>query len=429
MVIIVRVVRYLFLQVHGCARNKFMPVNILDIPAEAPKNIKTPSLWIWGCLLVLTVIVYAAFFLGFFSSFLSKNPYIFWSELLLIPFLLWGGVFCFRLLLWNSQNLEISYWNSTRENFYQELLKKGRVNFDIVDVMVKFPNLDGAIKDQVNNSLVPVRYTPKDTHMARYLAFKSAINNCDDKEQCEDRAESLSYKMIPDLLDELYVQLNFLPENTKIKILCSFSSRLQDLLKKFWLDRIESIFPFLNIQFCNNLSESLDAWLDEEKDEHLIIIASRLYDDELITDYVDNQSEALVLLFGKKNFNTKHNRASLGGLYRPEIDWEGVGKSLIWGGISPNNRLSGVLYSGLSDKEKNDIVLKTSNVMSDDALMSFNYINTDDFLCLCPPVTEFLQIKYAKEYLEAGHYLLVNKHQDSLVSYFFTLNADERNRQ
>lgn len=72
-------------------------------------------------------------------------------------------------------------------------------------------------------------------------------------------------------------------------------------------------------------------------------------------------------------------------------------------------------------------MIKTSDFMSESALMSFNYINTADYLCLCEPVTEVLQIKYVKEFLELGRYLLINKYHNFLiVSYFLTLAADDK---
>ncbi|QKJ01719.1 hypothetical protein [Yersinia mollaretii] len=162
-----------------------MPVNILDIPAEIKTTTKTLSLWLWGSILLLIVIVYLCIFLGFFSQYLSKNSYIFWSELLLIPLLLWGGIFTFRLLLWNGSNLEGEYWNAIRTDYYQALLQKGRVHLKIIDIKVKFPDISGGVTDAMSNSFLPVRYTPKFTHMSRYLAFSSFVHNINEKEQYE----------------------------------------------------------------------------------------------------------------------------------------------------------------------------------------------------------------------------------------------------
>ncbi|MGT1153567.1 hypothetical protein ACVPW9_22380, partial [Klebsiella pneumoniae] len=64
--------------------------------------------------------------LVYFSEYLSKNNYVFWSELLLVPLLLSGAVFFFRVIMWNNENIETVYWNKTRLDYYQELLQKGR---------------------------------------------------------------------------------------------------------------------------------------------------------------------------------------------------------------------------------------------------------------------------------------------------------------
>lgn len=41
-----------------------------------------------------------------------------------------------------------------------------------------------------------------------------------------------------------------------------------------------------------------------------------------------------------------------------------------------------------------------------------------------PPLTEFLQVSYISENLPSGGYLLVNKYNDLLTSYFFYSVAD-----
>ncbi|ATM87393.1 hypothetical protein CRN74_15710 [Yersinia frederiksenii] len=409
------------------SRSKGMPVNILDIPAEIKTTTRTPSLWLWGSILLLIVIVYLCIFLGFFSQYLSKNPYIFWPELLLIPLLLWGGIFTFRLLLWNGSNLEAEYWNATRTDYYQALLQKGRVHLKVIDIKVKFPDISGDVTDAMSNSLLPVRYTPKFTHMSRYLAFSSSVHNINEKEQYEERMKSLFNKMMPELLEDIYTHITLLPPGAMLTIISVFSDDLKLQLEKLWGKRFNPIFPFSNILFGNSVYESLDSWLDEGQSEYIILIAAHLHGNELINDSVDNQSESIVLLFGKNSESFENKELSFDSLYRPEIGWDGVDKSIIWGEVSCDNQLSGVLYSGLSEKEKNDIVIKTSDFMSESALMSFNYINTADYLCLCGPVTEVLQIKYVKEFLEPGRYLIINKYHNSLiVSYFLTLAADNK---
>lgn len=406
-----------------------MPVNILDIPAKVKTTTRTPSLWLWGCILLLIVIVYACIFLGFFSQYLSKTPYIFWSELVLIPLLLWGVIFTFRLLLWNGNNLEMEYWNTTRTDYYQALLQKGRVNLKLIDIKIRFPDIDGNVADATSNSLLPVRYTPKFTHMSRYLAFSSSVHNINENEQYEERMQSLFNKMMPELLEDIYTHITLLPQGATLTIISVFPDSLRLQLEKLWGKRVNLTFPFSSILFSNSIYESLDSWLDEGQSEYLILIVAHFYGNELISDNIDDQSESIVLLFGKHSENVENKGASYSSLYRPEIGWEGVDKSMIWGELSCDNKLSGVLYSGLSNKEKNDIVLKTSDFMSESALMKFNYINTADYLCLCDPGTEILQIKYVEEFLEPGHYLFINKCHDSLiVSYFFTLDADDKGR-
>lgn len=39
------------------------------------------------------------------------------------------------------------------------------------------------------------------------------------------------------------------------------------------------------------------------------------------------------------------------GFFRPECDWVGIDKSLLWGRVNEGRRLSGVIYSGLNEEE------------------------------------------------------------------------------
>lgn len=404
-----------------------MPVNLFDIPAEIKKTARVPSLWLWGGILLLITIVYTGIFLAFFSQYLSENIYIFWLELLLVPFLFWGGIFSFRLLLLKGNNLETEYWNIARADYYQELLKKGKINLKIIDIKIMLPDVNGDVTDSVSNFRLQIRYTPKFTHMSRYLAFSSSVHDINEKEQYEERMLLLFNKMMPELLEEIFTYITLLPPSAKLSIISIFPDGLKLQLERLWDKRFDLAFSFSNILFSNSIYKSLDLWLDEEKSEYIILIAAHFHGNELISDSIDNQSEAIVLLFGKNSETIKNSSLSLGSLYRPEIGWDGVDKSIIWGGGACDNHLSGILYSGLSDKEKNDIVVKTSDFMSESALISFNYINTADYICSCGPMTEFLQIQYAKEFLEPGSYLLINKYHDSLmVSHFFTLAADDK---
>ena len=58
-----------------------MPVNIFDIPSEEKTSQKALSLWVEFGICVCIIAVYVCVFLVYFSEYLSKNNYVFWSEL------------------------------------------------------------------------------------------------------------------------------------------------------------------------------------------------------------------------------------------------------------------------------------------------------------------------------------------------------------
>lgn len=419
------VVLFLFPPARVCLRSKSMPVNIFAIPEKVKENGKPPSLWRWFFNLLFILVIYISVFLVFFPQFLSKNVYIFWLELLFVPLLLWGVAISFRLLLWNGKKLETTYWNATQENYYQDMLKKGRTHLELIDVKIRLPDVEGEVTNKIHDSLLPVRYTPTFTHMSRYLAFSTPVYNSNEKEQGVERSQFLFEKMMPELLENIHMHMSLLPSSVGLKIICMLSEELIPKLEEFWHDRCQPIFPFSNIVFSKNISESLDSWLDERTSEYLILIASAFHGDELL---VDNKSESMIFLMGKRSEQHANTQASFGALYRPELGWDGLDKSLLWGGISQDKKLSGVVYSGLDENEKNSLVLKTSNLMSNNALTSFNYINTNDYFCCCEPLTAFLQVEYVRACLEPGFYLIVNKSDDCLTTFLFDFTAGDRDK-
>ncbi len=78
-----------------------MPVNIFDIPSEEKTSQKALSLWVEFGICVCIIAVYVCVFLVYFSEYLSKNNYFFWSELLLVPLLLKRG--CIFLQSYNVE--------------------------------------------------------------------------------------------------------------------------------------------------------------------------------------------------------------------------------------------------------------------------------------------------------------------------------------
>ncbi|WP_227524045.1 hypothetical protein [Klebsiella pneumoniae] len=56
-----------------------MPVNIFDIPSEEKTSQKALSLWVEFGICVCIIAVYVCVFLVYFSEYLSKNNYVFWS--------------------------------------------------------------------------------------------------------------------------------------------------------------------------------------------------------------------------------------------------------------------------------------------------------------------------------------------------------------
>ncbi|HEE0860919.1 TPA: hypothetical protein R6406_001720 [Klebsiella pneumoniae] len=397
-----------------------MPVNIFDIPSEEKTSQKTLSLWVEFGICVCILAVYVCVFLVYFPEYLSKNNYAFWSELLLVPLLLSGAVFFFRVIIWNNEDIETVYWNKTRLDYYQELLQKGRAYLEVIELQVRLPDLNGGVTNIIEGDLLPVRYAQKLTHMSRYLSFNSPINELNSIHQIQDRNAILFNKIMGFLINDIHMHITLLPKYVRVKVICALNDNLKPLMEKIWQERLDNIYPGGDIEFSRNLSESIDNLLDSSSDEYIVLIAASFYGAELLDDEIDDKSESVMFLLGRlRNDGETGGHSSLGAFFRPECDWVGIDKSLLWGRVNEGRRLSGVIYSGLNEEELKKVVLKTTDVMSESALSSYIYIDSDNYLCKCPPLTEFLQLSYVNEHLPPGQYLLVNKNNDVLNSHLF----------
>ncbi|TNB71132.1 hypothetical protein FG392_29740, partial [Klebsiella pneumoniae] len=347
--------------------------------------------------------VYVCVFLVYFSEYLSKNNYVFWSELLLVPLLLSGAVFFFRVIMWNNENIETVYWNKTRLDYYQELLQKGRAYLEIIELQIRLPDLNGDVTNIIEGDLLPVRYAPKFTHMSRYLSFNSPTNELNSIHQIQDRNAILFNKIMGFLINDIHMHITLLPKYIRVKVICALNDNFKPLMENIWQERLDNIYPGENIEFSRNLSESIDKLLDSSSDEYIVLIAASFYGAELLDDEIDDKSESVMFLLGRlRNDGETGGRSSLGTFFRPECDWVGIDKLLLWGRVNEGRRLSGVIYSGLNEEELKKLVLKTTDVMSESALSSYMYVDSDNYLCKCPPLTEFLQLSYVNEHLPPG---------------------------
>ncbi|MCD9957484.1 hypothetical protein LVT17_17760 [Klebsiella pneumoniae] len=239
-----------------------MPVNIFDIPSEDKTSQKALSLWVEFGICVCIIAVYVCVFLVYFSEYLSKNNYVFWSELLLVPLLLSGAVFFFRVIIWNNENIETVYWNKTRLDYYQELLQKGRAYLEIIELQIRLPDLNGDVTNIIEGDLLPVRYAPKFTHMSRYLSFNSPTNELNSIHQIQDRNAILFNKIMGFLINDIHMHITLLPKYIRVKVICALNDNFKPLMENIWQERLDNIYPGENIEFIETyLNPSINCWI------------------------------------------------------------------------------------------------------------------------------------------------------------------------
>lgn len=256
----------------------------------------------------------------YFSEYLSKNNYVFWSELLLVPLLLSGAVFFFRVIIWNNENIETVYWNKTRTDYYQELLQKGRAYLEIIELQIRLPDLNGDVTNIIEGDLLPVRYAPKFTHMSRYLSFNSSTNELNSIHQIQDRNAILFNKIMGFLINDIHMHITLLPKYIRVKVICALNDNFKPLMENIWQERLDNIYPGENIEFSRNLSESIDKLLDSSSDEYIVLIAASFYGAELLDDEIDDKSESVMFLLGRlRNDGETGGRSSLGAFFDQNV--------------------------------------------------------------------------------------------------------------
>lgn len=390
-----------------------MPVNILDIPAEKKHASKTPSFLFWGLGGICAIIIYAAVFLGFFHQYLSLHSSVFWLQLILIPALLWSAVFLFWTVLSDRPVLEAKYWNESRAEHYNDLLKQGQSHFDIVTLKVLCPDIDGHVTDSVSSAVLPVRPVPALTHTARYLAFSTPTEI---SVLAENRVQYLFDDLMNRLAEEIRVNLDLLPKTTSLHVVCLLDPVLHASMRDVWSTHFNDVLAVSSLVFSTQFAEPVDVWLDTPEGEYIMFISANIKSTEMLADIKDGYSEMAFFMLGKRCEENQTSSSPI-TLYRPESGWQGIEKSVLWGDIKEDNKLAGILFSGLDENEKSALVSDTLKIMVNDALKNGDYQETTHLFGNSPPVTVMLQIKYIESYLKAGLYLIINKSGDKLITH------------
>ncbi len=88
--------------------------------------------------------------------------------------------------------------------------------------------------------------------------------------------------------------------------------------------------------------------------------------------------------------------------------------------------LSGVLFSGLHEDEKNEVINMLANYIDKDNIPDFTdgtmlFANSD-------PISEVLLIQYVLQNSKSGNYLLLTKINNQILSWAFNVanNSDEK---
>lgn len=408
-----------------------MPVDLSQCPPEKNTKIAPPSMWLWGAFFLITVASFDIFLLNYFPAYLSANKYIFWFELTVIPVLIWGSALFFRLFIWSNSLIRVEQWNATRNNYYNEQVKKGQRGLEILKVITITPDEKGRDSNILNNSLLPMRYTPQKRKFARYLIFRSSIPTYNNNDYLNKREKLLLCNKIKSVLEEIRPSLYLIPETALITVFCVLPEHLRETFNNIWVDNAHNLVIKSQVKHCEEFSSVLDLWLDNENtgfdsEHYLLLFSSVILTKELYSeDDLNGKTESTICLLGKKA-TTGSNVLCASILHRAEADYSGIKKSLLWGGIMKQSDLSGVLFSGLHEDEKNEVINMLANYIDKDNIPDFTdgtmlFANSD-------PISEVLLIQYVLQNSKSGNYLLLTKINNQILSWAFNVanNSDEK---
>ncbi|BET40324.1 hypothetical protein VNF293_03490 [Atlantibacter hermannii] len=197
------------------------------------------------------------------------------------------------------------------------------------------------------------------------------------------------------------------------------------------MDNAHNLVIKSQVKHCEEFSSVLDLWLDNENtgfdsEHYLLLFSSVILTKELYSeDDLNGKTESTICLLGKKA-TTGSNVLCASILHRAEADYSGIKKSLLWGGIMKQSDLSGVLFSGLHEDEKNEVINMLAKYIDKDNIPDFTdgtmlFANSD-------PISEVLLIQYALQNSKSGNYLLLTKINNQILSWAFNVanNSDEK---
>ncbi|WP_137849792.1 hypothetical protein [Enterobacter sp. 2VL] len=406
-----------------------MPVDLSQCPPEKNTRISPPSMWLWGILFIIIFVFFDFLSLNYFSSYLSVNKFLFWFELAGIPVLIWGSTLFFRLFIWNNSIMKAEQWNAARNNYYNELVMKGQKGLEVLKVISITPDEKGRDSRVLSNSLLPMRYTPQKKKFARYLVFHSSIPSYNNKNYLNKREYYLFCDKIKSVLDELRLSLYLIPKTAIVTVFCVLPEHLREIFNNIWMDYIQNLPIKTQVNFCEEFSSALDIWLDDEdtlfdSEQYLLLFSSVILTTEFYdNDDFDGKTESFTCLLGKKTITgAKVLPANI--LRRPESDYSGIRKSLLWGDIIKTGDLSGVLFSGLNEDEKNKIINMLIDYICIESI--YGFIDCSLLFANSHPTSELLLTQYALQNVKPGNYLLVTKPNNKILSWSLNIanNSD-----
>ncbi|KTS95677.1 hypothetical protein NS212_14090 [Pseudomonas parafulva] len=329
-----------------------MPVELYRIPAQADRP-SSPRLWLWLCLLPLFLLFGCAVVALFSEVDLRAQTADVWGTALVGSFLGWCLICGMRVLYYLAQQHSADGWDAARVIDLDCKLSQGRRHQQVLAVSVYT-----ALRTEQSDALLQVDAILEGTTALKAQPSRSdrgTVRHSRLPGDVNENPERALLRILKNLLNDLAVQLEELPDDVELALSLEIDSPLrEDRVGKVWRAALaESGIRQTVSPITWRGLEAVDQWLDQRSDDHALLL---LVSVRIAPDVPQGTAETAVgLVLG--NSGTQFALLPMANLYRPEQASDASAgalaratqQALFWASVQANS-VERVWRSGIAQK-------------------------------------------------------------------------------
>lgn len=290
-----------------------MAVELDRIPAQADRP-GSPRLWLWLCLLLIFLLLACAGVALFSEVNLRAQTAVVWGTALVGSFLGWCLICGMRVLYYLAQQYSADGWDAARVIDLDCKLSQGRRHQQVLAV-----SLYTALRTEQSDSLLQVDAILEGTTALKAQPSRSdrgTVRHSRLPGDVNENPERALLRILKNLLNDLAVQLEELPDDVELALSLEIDSPLrEDRVGKLWRAALaESGIRQTVSPITWRGLEAVDQWLAQRSDDQALLLLISVV---IAPDAPQGTAETAVgLLLG--NSGTQFALLPVANLYRPE---------------------------------------------------------------------------------------------------------------